>query len=100
MGMEDYSRYQQGIIKRFYENKETMGLQRVAELVGDLYLAEGKKRQKIWDQIVPALIKAGLPEAQANNLRQQDKADVLAETVARLDAKSPEPQSKPKPGSK
>ena len=98
MGMEDYSRYQQGIIRRFYENKETMGLQRVAELVGDLYLAEGKKRQKIWDQIVPALVKAGLPEAQANHLRQQDKADLLAEAVARLDAKTPE--NKPKPGGK
>lgn len=98
MGMEDYSRYQQGIIRRFYENKETMGLQRVAELVGDLYLAEGKKRQKIWDQIVPALVKAGLPEAQANHLRQQDRADILAETVARLDSKGPE--TKPKPGGK
>jgi len=98
MAMEDFSRYQQGIIRRFYENQETMGLQRVAELVGDLYLAEGKKRQKIWDQIVPALVKAGLPEAQANHLRQQDRADVLAEAVARLDANGP--QTKPKPGGK
>jgi len=98
MGMEDYTRHQQCIIQRYSDNKETMGLQRVAELVGDLYLAEGKKRQKIWDQIVPALVKAGLPESQANHLRQQDRADILAETVSRLDAKTPEPGSKPKPG--
>ena len=45
MAMEDFSRHQQGIIKRFYQNQEAVSLQRVAELVGDLYLAEGKKRE-------------------------------------------------------
>ena len=43
MGMQDYSAHQQKIIKRYYENIDQIALQRLAELVGDLYLATGKK---------------------------------------------------------
>ncbi|MCY2937016.1 MAG: hypothetical protein NTV55_01475 [Planctomycetota bacterium] len=99
MAMEDFSRHQQGIIKRFYQNQEAVSLQRVAELVGDLYLAEGKKRLKIWDQVEVALAKVGLPADQIAHLRKLDRADVLAETVQRLEANPPAPP-KPKSGEK
>ncbi len=44
VGMEDYSRHQQSIIKRYYNNRDDIALQRAQELVTELYLAEGKKR--------------------------------------------------------
>ena len=47
MAMENFSRHQQGIIKRYYEHKDEISLQRLAELVTDLYLAEGKKRATV-----------------------------------------------------
>ena len=40
MGMEDYTRHQQGIIKRYYDHQDTIQLQKLSELVADLYLAE------------------------------------------------------------
>jgi len=39
------SKYQQKIIKNYYNNVEAISLQRLSELVTELYLAEGKARQ-------------------------------------------------------
>ena len=49
--MTNYSKYQQNIIKNYYENRDAIALQRVQELVTELYLSEGKKRQRHWEQI-------------------------------------------------
>ena len=57
-----YSKHQQKIIKNYYENREAISLQRLSELVTELYLAEGKGREKQWKYIVGALEKLGLPE--------------------------------------
>ena len=46
-----YSKYQQKVIKNFYDNREAISLQRLSELVTELYLAEGKGREKQWKYI-------------------------------------------------
>lgn len=50
--MAEHSKYQQKIIKNYYENREAISLQRLSELVTELYLAEGKARQRQWKNIV------------------------------------------------
>jgi hypothetical protein len=45
--MAERSRYQEKIIKNYYQNRENIAVQRVQELITDLYLAEGKKREKV-----------------------------------------------------
>ena len=40
-----YSKHQQKIIKNYYDNRDAISLQRAQELVTELYLSEGKKRQ-------------------------------------------------------
>ena len=42
----NYSKHQQKIIKNYYNNRDAIALQRVQELVTELYLAEGKKQEK------------------------------------------------------
>ena len=44
--MAEYSKFQQRAIKNFYDNREAIALQRAQELVTELYLTEGKKREK------------------------------------------------------
>ena len=39
----NYTAHQQKIIKRYYQHIDAISLQRLAELVGELYLCEGKK---------------------------------------------------------
>ena len=55
--------YQDRIIKRYYQNRDDIMLQRLGELVTDLYLAEGKSRVKVWERIAAALQNLKLPPA-------------------------------------
>ena len=46
MAQREYSKYQQKIISNYYQNLDTMALQRLQELVTELFLADtDKKRQ-------------------------------------------------------
>jgi hypothetical protein len=81
MPMENFSRHQQKIIKNYYDNRETIALQRVQELVTELYLAEGKKREKVWDQIAGHLEKLKIPPDRIAHLRAQDKPEMVAKIV-------------------
>ena len=44
--MPKRSKYQEKVIKDFYKNREAISLQKLAELVTELYLAEGKARDR------------------------------------------------------
>ena len=82
-----YSKYQQKIIKNFYDNREAISLQRLSELVTELYLAEGKAREKQWKYIDGALKKLGLPAARIEHLHKKDDPKLLAKLVEELMAK-------------
>jgi hypothetical protein len=83
--MPDYTPYQQKIIKRYYDNQDTLQLQRLAEMVGELYLSTGKKRQGLWTRIVAAMQKLGVPQSRIDHLRQQDKPELVAQVVKELE---------------
>ena len=85
--MPDYTPYQQKIIKRYYDNQDTIQQQRLAELVGELYLSSGKKRQRVWENIAAAMLKLGIPQARIDHLRQQDKPELVAQVVKELEGK-------------
>jgi len=85
--MADFTPYQQKIIKRYYDNQDTIQLQRLAELVGELYLAEGKKRERTWTSVCTALTKLGVPPARVEHLRTQDNPALVAQVVKELEAK-------------
>lgn len=82
-----YSKYQQNIISNYYNNREASGLQRLQELVTDLYLAEGKKREKQWDYIEKALAKTGIKPDRIAHLREKDDPQLVAKVVEELMAK-------------
>jgi hypothetical protein len=83
----DFTPYQQKIIKRYYDNQDTLKLQRLAELVSELYLSEGKKRQRVWANIVAAMQVLGVPAARIEHLRQQDNPSLVAEVVKEWEGK-------------
>ena len=52
MAKRDYSNFQQGVIRRYYENREQIDEGKLSELVTSLYLAESKSaRDKLWDRV-------------------------------------------------
>ena len=73
--MADYTPYQQKIIKRYYKNFDAIKSQRLSELATELYLAEGKKRDRLWGQVEQTLRKLEFPESRiAHLLEKRDPA--------------------------
>jgi hypothetical protein len=85
--VSDFTPYQQKIIKRYYDNLDTLQLQRLANLVGELYLAEGKKKERLWKQVAAAMEKLGLPRSRVDHLVQQARPELIAEVVKQLESK-------------
>jgi len=82
--LDNYTRHQQGIIKRYYRNLDKIQLQRLSELVTELYLADGKKKEKLWESAVGAMKKLGLPEQRVNHLAGKKDVALLAALVKEL----------------
>jgi len=82
--MEHFSKHQQGIIKRYYENIDQITLQKLSELVTDLYLAEGKKRDKLWQTAAGHMEKLAVPKDRIDHILGKKDATLLAELVKEL----------------
>jgi len=85
--MADHSPYQQKIIKRYYNNFDAIQSQRLAELVTDLYLAEGKKLERLWKQASEALSKLEFPASRIEHLLLKRDPALLAGILQELQAK-------------
>jgi hypothetical protein len=85
--MADLTPYQQKIVKRYYDNQDTLQRQRLAELVSELYLSTGKKRQKVWESVAAAMQKLKVPQSRIDHLRKQDNPALVAEVVKELEAR-------------
>lgn len=83
----DYTAHQQKIIKRYYDNLDSIAGQRLADLVGELYLAEGKKKEKLWKDAAAAMEKAGVPASRIAHLMEKRDPALVAELVKELQSK-------------
>ena len=85
--MANYSKHQQNIIKRYYDNKDAIATQKLQENITELYLAEGKKRATVWKRIVGHLEKLKVPQQQIDHLVASDDAALVAKYLEKLMAK-------------
>lgn len=85
--MTEHTRHQRGIINRYYEHFDTIALQKLSEIVSDLYLAEGSKASKLWESAKTALGKLVSPDdAQAVKVLAERNIAGLAKLVSDLNA--------------
>jgi len=84
MPMENFSRYQQSVIKNYYKNRDAVSLQRAQELLTELYLAEGKKREKVWDTLFTNLERMGVPADQIEHLRKEKNPELVAKLIEKM----------------
>lgn len=84
--MAEYSKHQQSIIKNYYENRENIAIQRVQELVTELFLSEGKKRKTQWDRLEKHLLKLEVKQKTIDALREKDDPQLVAKLAQRLSA--------------
>lgn len=80
----DHSPYQKKIIQRYYSNLESIGLTKLQELASEIYLAEGKKRDRLWKQVEASLTKLSLPPKRIEHILSKRDPKLLAELVKEL----------------
>jgi len=86
--MANRTPHQDKIIRRYYQNQDQILLQRLGDLVTDLYLAEGKNRTKLWKRTAEILEKLKIPNARVQHVCQSDNPALLAEVLKELLEKS------------
>jgi hypothetical protein len=85
MAKRDYSKFQQGVIRRYYENREQIDEGKLSELVTSLYLAESKSaRDKLWDRVESLLERLEVLPSRLEHVLASRDAAVLAELVSDL----------------
>ncbi len=83
---KEYSKYQQKVIKNYYDNREQIDAQRLSELVTNLYLATGKKREKFWKTAEDVMQRLKVPPSRIEHVIQSDDPVTLVEVVNDLQA--------------
>lgn len=80
--MADYTDHQRKIIKRFYDNRDQLDEQRLAELVTSLYLATtDKQREKLWTSAKETMERLEVPKSRVEHVCSKRDPAVLAEVV-------------------
>lgn len=86
--MEQRTRFQEKVIKNYYNNRNEIAVQRLQEIATELYLSEGKKRAQQWKLAVGHLEALKIPAARIERIVKADKPEQLAALVQEIVAKS------------
>ena len=82
--MENRTKFQEKAIRRYYNNRDDIAVQRLQELVTDLYLSEGKKRAQHWKNAITHLEALKVPAKQIEHLVKTDKPELVAQLLQNL----------------
>lgn len=86
MSDRNYSDYQKKIISRFYNNRDQMDEERISELVANLYLATGKKRDNYWKTAEEIMVRLEVPLSRIEHILKSQDPALLAEVVKDIQA--------------
>lgn len=79
---KQYTPYQKGVIKRYYEHKEDLAYQALSEIVSEIYLETNRnKLGKLWKKVETALINAGTDKKKIAELMSSKDVKMLASFV-------------------
>ena len=82
----DFTPYQRKIVDRYYKNLDAIQFQRLSELATDLYLAEGKKRDRLWVRVQESLRKLEFPETRIAFLLERRDPTLLVGILKELES--------------
>ncbi|HUY32045.1 MAG TPA: hypothetical protein VMV69_04630 [Pirellulales bacterium] len=86
--MAERTKYQDKMIKNYYQNHDALVLQRLGEQITELYLSEGKARAKQWERVKTALEKLKVPASRVQHIVESDDPALVAKLLEELLAKS------------
>jgi hypothetical protein len=82
--MKKRTAYQERAIRHYYQNRDDLMLQRLGELVTDLFLAEGKAKTRLWARTAEVLEKLRVPASEIQHLVASDNPTLLANVLEKL----------------
>jgi len=85
--MSDHTPYQQKVIGRYYDNFESIKLQRLSELCTEVWLAEGKKKDRLWTQVGEILVALKVPQSRIDHVMAKKEPALLPDLVTELSKK-------------
>jgi hypothetical protein len=86
--MAERSRYQERLIRNYYKNQDSIELDKLSDLAGNLYLATGKKLDKLWESTLLCLEKLKIPPDRIEHITTERKPELVARLVEELSGKA------------
>ncbi len=82
MTKKEYSQYQKSVISGYYNNLDTIMLQKLGELVTELYLADTQtKKGRLWQRAHKAMVKFKIPPAIIDHIMKKQDVEILAKNL-------------------
>jgi hypothetical protein len=82
MTKKEYTQYQKSVISGYYNNLDTIMLQKLGELVTELYLADTQvKKDRLWERVQKAMIKLKVPPAIIDHIMEKQDVEILAKNL-------------------
>ncbi|MHC4366974.1 MAG: hypothetical protein ACYSW8_05070 [Planctomycetota bacterium] len=82
MDKKEYSQYQKTVISGYYKNLDTIMLQKLSELVTELYLADTKaKHDRLWERAHKAMVKLKIRPATIEHIMEKKDVQILAHNL-------------------
>jgi len=82
MTKKEYSQYQKSVISGYYDNLDTIMLQKLGELVTELYLAETQaKKDRLWERVYKAMVKLKIQPAIIDHIMKKQDVEILAKNL-------------------
>ena len=95
MTKKEYSPYQKSVISGYYNNLDTIMLQKLSELVSELYVADSQtKRDRLWNRAHKAMVKLKVPPAILDHIMQKKDVQILAKNLQDWVARASRPRKK------
>jgi hypothetical protein len=83
--LAEHTPYQRKIIERYYKNLDAITFQRLSEIVTELYLSQGKKRDRLWTQVAESLRRLEFSEMRIAHLMQTRDPTLLVAILKELE---------------
>jgi intergrase/recombinase len=82
MAQREYSDYQKKVISKYYDRLDVLMLQKLQELVSELYLADtDAKQNRLWERVHKAMLNLNLPSALVEHIIGKKDVEILARNL-------------------
>ena len=82
MAKTEYSKYQKDAISHYYDNRDTIMLQKLSELVTELYLADTPaKKDRLWQRAHKAMKNLKIAPVIIKHIMTKKNVEILAKNL-------------------